>query len=79
VKGGVVCFTPHNVHIRTSPGSEMSAPLWALLLPRAVTPPLVRDLKNQLRDRPRAGGLCRGYDLRAAPGRCPECGRAAAT
>jgi hypothetical protein len=76
VRMGVVYFTPHEVRVRLSPSHELSAPLWALLLLLAVTPPLVRDLKHKRRDRRRAGGLCPscGYDIRATPDRCRECG-----
>ncbi len=45
---------------------------WATLLPVAF--PLI--LRRLRRRRPRGQGLCVkcGYDLRATPGRCPECG-----
>jgi hypothetical protein len=76
VKIGIVSFTPGSVRIRTSPGDEISTSLWALALLVAVTPHLIRDFKSKRRDRRRAGGLCPscGYDVRATPERCPECG-----
>lgn len=50
-------------------------PYWALGLPLVVPPAWWAAAK--LRARPRSGnGLCAacGYDLRASPERCPECG-----
>jgi hypothetical protein len=50
-------------------------PLWMIVLATAALPALHvrRWLRRQKR---RAAGLCLtcGYDLRATPGRCPECG-----
>jgi hypothetical protein len=56
------------------------APCWFLLLLFAALPSL--RLLTQVRSwRSRRRGLCPscGYDLRATPGRCPECGQAAPT
>jgi hypothetical protein len=51
----------------------VTAPAWAMILAFAVLP-LLR-LARRLRRRPPVGQCptC-GYDLRATPGRCPECG-----
>jgi hypothetical protein len=61
-------------------GDYVSVPLWFLLLTFGALPVLwgVRAARTRRRKR---GGLCRrcGYDLRATPGRCPECGQVAAS
>jgi hypothetical protein len=51
-------------------------PLWIIVILFSVLP--VVWIRRERRDRMRrAQGLCAhcGYDLRATPGRCPECGR----
>ena len=76
---GVVSLTPSTVYIRTSPGNQTSAPLWALALLLEVTAHVTRDLRAKPRDRRRVGGLCpaRGYDLTGNVRACaPECGTA---
>ena len=56
-------------------------PCWALAIPLAVLPGISvsRGLRHRRKKRMQQGGLCVhcGYDLRATPGRCPECGAAA--
>jgi hypothetical protein len=60
--------------------SQLSLPLWlpALLL---ALPPATWLLARRRRARQRARGFCPscGYDLRATPERCPECGMATPT
>lgn len=55
-------------------GMAYYMPLWFLALPTA-TPPVVRALGWRRNPR-NSEGMCRrcGYDLRATPDRCPECG-----
>lgn len=53
-------------------------PLWAIVVLSSILPAILVRHNVRLRNMRRAG-LCPtcGYDLRATPGRCPECGRAA--
>ena len=58
----------------------ISCPHWAVAGPLTVLP-LVWAARRQVRRRRDLTGRCRrcGYDLRASPARCPECGAAAPT
>jgi hypothetical protein len=53
---------------------QASVPFWAVALSGVL--PLVRLTRSVRCRRARRAGLCGncGYDLRASPGRCPECG-----
>ena len=55
----------------------VTAPYW-FVMGLAAVPPLVRHSALRKRRGQRSRGLCPacGYDLRATPGRCPECGEA---
>ena len=57
---------------------EAVVPLWSILLPSAVMPALWfrRRVRQRMRRRRHLCQTC-GYDLRATPGRCPECGTSA--
>jgi hypothetical protein len=58
---------------------------WSVLLPHwflmivAVLPGVLALRRRGIRERRRTDRLCThcGYDLRASPGRCPECGETA--
>jgi hypothetical protein len=63
---------------RVLPGTRgvVMAPYWSLALLLAGGPLLALGLRRAKRKRRVAAGLCPScrYDLRATPGRCPECG-----
>ena len=59
------------------PCRSVSVPLWMPLVLGGVAPSILLPTRARTRRRRRlASGLCPacGYDLRATPGRCPECG-----
>ena len=54
---------------------EMNGPCWCLILVGSVVPCIAGWRRLRSARRARAGQCVRcGYDLRATPGRCPECG-----
>ena len=55
----------------------IAIPYWSIALTGAALPAIV--LRRRLGARRQRSGTCAacGYDLRATPGRCPECGTAA--
>jgi hypothetical protein len=62
------------------PGTTMSTvyhggvvPLWSILLPSAV-PPILWLARRKRAPAPMSACTACGYDLRATPDRCPECG-----
>jgi hypothetical protein len=67
-------FGFHFLHSVRYPFHDIAVPHWFLALLFAILPPL--HLRAILRSRRHGPGLCRkcGYDLRAIPDRCPECG-----
>lgn len=60
-----------------------TVPMWFVVLLTAILPALAvtLELRTRRRERWLARGLCPdcGYDLRATPERCPECGRTPAS
>lgn len=68
-----------NDYIGTASSYKMTVPLWVVAFVLAVWP-LVRLLRRLRRRWHAKQGLCIkcGYDLRATPDRCPECGRSKA-
>jgi hypothetical protein len=57
-------------------GRNVTAPLWGYAILFSLPPLLRLFALHRQRGRLRAAGLCPacGYDLRATPERCPECG-----
>jgi hypothetical protein len=64
-----------NRSVRDAGTVEISVPLWVLISATAVMP-LAALARRRLRIAARVGAcaFC-GYDLRATPERCPECGK----
>ena len=70
----------HYVRLPPTPLKGVALPHWFLVLTTATLPgaALVRMRRRATALRRAAAGLCArcGYDLRASPTRCPECGTA---
>jgi hypothetical protein len=72
---GTVLQLPGNAQLARAPMQFVQAPLWSLLLLTAIPPAWWLDLKRRRARRVRIGCCANcGYDLRATPDRCPECG-----
>lgn len=75
--------SPNPEYLGTVDGFQAAAvavPYWFVCLAMFIMPALT-GLRNRRKPRWRRGGACRscGYDLRATPDRCPECGNIPAT
>ena len=72
---GFLGFSFVRTHRTYTASWEVRAPLWLFALATAAAPAL-KWRKRVGRQRRQADGLCPscGYDLRATPERCPECG-----
>ena len=70
-------FLGFSVHRFLLPGipMEVVAPLWAVAAAAAVLPAVaLRRWRRERKQRHHGHCTSCGYDLRATPGRCPECG-----
>ena len=76
--GGRYVFTQDGVRLTSYPWSGIAFPLWAPAAAFAAIP-LYRVARFAARRRRVRAGLCPacGYDLRATPEQCPECGTVA--
>jgi hypothetical protein len=73
--GGFVCASGSNQSVR---GWYVIAPWWSVWMPMAIVTVLA-GMRLRPTKQPRLGFcLTCGYDLRATPDRCPECGMAVA-
>jgi hypothetical protein len=68
-------FGPMRSPLFSKPGLFVELPFWALFVFFVTTAaiPVIRPLRRRMRLRRGLCGKC-GYDLRANPDRCPECG-----
>jgi hypothetical protein len=73
---GIISSHPRFFHyVQNGTGWAISIPLWFLILCWLILPSFFLNNRCRQRRRQRTG-LCTscGYDLRATPDRCPECG-----
>jgi hypothetical protein len=67
-------------YVAAAPGYRLAFPHWSIVMATSLLPAArLRSMLRAFRRRQRLPGLCPtcGYDLRATPDRCPECGTAA--
>jgi len=73
-----VWFEHHPASSHVVGGTDLIIAYWLLLLPTLVLP-AIAIVRHRRRRRRETNNLCPtcGYDLRATPDRCPECGASA--
>jgi len=69
-----LAFAPSGSNPASLPYTDVVVPLYALVLASLILPGAT--LRRVIRERTHRAGVCPacGYDLRATPDRCPECG-----